>query len=57
MSYDAYVEQQHSISELESRLSVYAHLAQALDDVKLGRTQKADSVFDDHLQELEGFAL
>lgn len=56
MSYDAYVEQQHSISELESRLSVYAHLAQALDDVKLCRTQKADSVFDELLRELEGFA-
>lgn len=55
LSHDAYVEQQNYISELESRLSVYAHLAQALDDVKLGRTQKADSVFDELLRELEGF--
>ena len=41
------------ICELEARLAVYAHLAQALDDVKLGRTQAMDEAFDDILGELD----
>ena len=43
----------HYISELEARLAVYAHLAQAMDDVKLGRTQAMDGAFDDILAELD----
>lgn len=45
--------QQQYIRELEARLAVYAHLAQALDDVKLGRTQAMDEAFDDILGELD----
>ena len=53
LSHDAFVEQQNYISELESRLAVYTHLAQAMDDVKLGRTQDADNAFDDIYKELD----
>ena len=41
------------ISELEAKIAIYAHLAQAMDDIKLGRTQDADSAFADILGELE----
>ena len=47
-----YMEQQQLIEQLQSRLSVYAHLAQAADDVKLGRIQPAEDAFEDILNEL-----
>lgn len=53
VSHEDFVNQQHYISELEARLAVYAHLAQAMDDVKLGRTQAMDEAFDDILAELD----
>lgn len=53
VSHEDFVDQQHYISELEARLAVYAHLAQAMDDVKLGRTQAMDDAFDDILAELD----
>nr|DAR21946.1 MAG TPA: antitoxin [Caudoviricetes sp.] len=53
VSHEDYVDQQHYISELEARLAVYVHLAQAMDDVKLGRTQTIDAAFDDILGELD----
>ena len=53
LSHEDFVDQQHYISELEARLAVYAHLAQAMDDVKLGRTQATDEAFDDILAELD----
>ncbi len=51
-----YMEQQRRIEELESRLSVYSHLAQAADDEKLGRVQPAQEAFADILSELRGEA-
>ena len=57
LSHDDYVEQQNYISELEAKLAVYAHLAQAADDVKLGRVQDMDEAFDDILAELDGLQL
>jgi len=54
LSYEDYVEQQNRISELEAKLAVYAHLAQAADDIKLGRVQQAQEAFDDILSELDG---
>lgn len=57
LSHDAFVEQQNYISELEARIAVYSRLSQAIDDIKLGRTQDADSVFDDILNELDGLEL
>ena len=53
ISHEDFIDQQHYISELEARLSVYAHLSQAMDDVKLGRTQAMDAAFDDILAELD----
>ena len=53
LSHEDFQDQIHYISELESRLAVYSHLAQAMDDIKLGRVQNADSVFEDLLEELE----
>ena len=54
LSHEDYIEQQNLISELEAKLAVYAHLAQAADDVKLGRVQNMDEAFDDILSELDG---
>ena len=48
------MEQQQLIEDLESRLAVYTHLAQAADDVKLGRVQPARDAFEDIVNELKG---
>ena len=53
LSHEDYHDQLNYIAELEAKLAVYAHLAQAMDDIKLGRVQTADSVFEDLLEELE----
>lgn len=53
LSHEDFQNQIHYIGELEAKLAVYAHLAQALDDIKLGRVQPADDVFADILGELE----
>mgnify|MGYP007107361259 CR=1 FL=1 len=53
VSHEEYQEQLLRISELEAKLSMYAHLAQAMDDIRLGRVQSADAVFDELLGELE----
>lgn len=53
LSHEEYSDQLAYISELEAKLAVYAHLAQAMDDIKLGRTEDADSAFSDILGELE----
>ena len=43
----------HYINEPEAKIEVYTHLSQAMDDIKLGRVEAADSVFEDILSELE----
>ena len=53
LSHEAFEEQKKYISDLEARLAVYAHLAQAMDDIKLGRVQSADEAFDDIIADLE----
>ena len=53
ISHEDYAEQQRYIGQLEARLAVYAHLAQAADDVKLGRTQELGAALDDILGELD----
>ena len=53
LSHEDFTEQQNYISELEAKLAVYAHLAQAMDDIKLGRVQDADEAFVEILGELE----
>ena len=57
LSHEDFHDQQNYIAELEAKLAVYAHLAQAMDDVKLGRVQKADDAFDDIIAELESLEL
>lgn len=57
LSHEEYQHQLHYISELEARLAVYAHLAQSMDDIKLGRVQDADDTFDDIIGELENLDL
>ena len=57
ISHEDFQDQQNYIAELEAKLAVYAHLAQAMDDVKLGRVQKADDAFDDIIAELESLEL
>lgn len=50
LSHEEYQEQLLRISELEAKLSMYAHLAQAMDDILAGPgCQSADAVFDELL--------
>ena len=53
LSHEDFQNQLRYIDDLEARLQVYSHLAQAMDDVKLGRVQPAESAFADILDELE----
>lgn len=53
LSHEDFQDQLRYIGELEAKLSVYSHLAQAMDDVKLGRVQSAEDTFADILGELE----
>lgn len=53
LSHEDFQDQLHYINELEAKLAVYAHLAQAMDDIKLGRVESEDSVFADILGDLE----
>ena len=57
LCHDDYMEQQNYITELEAKLAVYSHLAQAADDVKLSRVQEVDAAFDDILSELDGLEI
>lgn len=53
LSHEDYQQTLHYISDLEEKLAVYSHLAQSMDDIKLGRVKDADEVFDDLINELE----
>lgn len=53
LSHEDFQNQLNYIGELEAKLEVYSHLAQAMDDVKLGRVESADGVFSEILGELE----
>lgn len=53
LSHEDFQNQLSYIGELEAKLEVYSHLAQAMDDVKLGRVESADGVFSEILGELE----
>lgn len=57
INHEDYMQQLQYVSELEAKLAVYSHLAQAMDDIKLGRVQNADDAFDDILGELENVEL
>ena len=57
LSHEDFQDQINYIAELEAKLAVYSHLAQAMDDVKLGRVQKADDAFGDIIAELENIEI
>lgn len=54
LSHNDYIEQQNYISDLEAKIAMYNHLAQAQDDIKLGRVQNLGDAFNDILEELDG---
>ena len=53
LSHEDFQHQRRYIDALEAKLQVYSHLAQAMDDIKLGRVQSAENAFADILDELE----
>lgn len=53
LSHEDFQNQLRYIDDLEAKLQVYSHLAQAMDDIKLGRVQSAEDAFADILDELE----
>lgn len=53
LSHDDFQHQLRYIDALEAKLQVYSHLAQAMDDIKLGRVHSAENAFADILDELE----
>lgn len=55
ISHDDFVDHQNYISDMETRLAVYNHLAQAQEDIKLGRVQNLDDATGDILNELDDF--
>lgn len=57
LSHEDFQNQLNYIDELEAKLAVYSHLAQAMDDIKLGRVEQADTVFSELLGELESYGL
>ena len=56
LAHEDYMDQQKQIEDMRSQLAVYAHLAQAADDVRLGRVQPAREAFEDILRELRADA-
>lgn len=57
LSHSDYVEQLNYISELEAKLAVYSHLAQAADDLKLGRVQNLNEAYDEIIKDLDTLKL
>ncbi len=53
MGYDKYMREQAELTALRAKVRLYAELTQARDDVKLGRTENGDKVFDDLIDKLE----
>lgn len=57
VSHDDFIEQQRTIAEMQERLALYAHLAQAQDDVKLGRVQPMSAAFEDIYKDIDNIDL
>lgn len=53
MSHEQYNAMQSEIAHLKERLEVYSVLANAADDIKMGRTYAADEVFEDIISGLQ----
>ncbi len=57
MSYEQFTSLQSKITNLEDKLSLYEHLAMSEDDIKLGRVQSSDEVYDELLIEIDNYEL
>ncbi len=57
MSYEQFTSLQSKIANLEDKLSLYEHLAMSEDDIKLGRVQSSDVVYDELLKEIDNYEL
>lgn len=57
MSHEFFRDRENYISEIEAKLAVYNHLAQAADDIKLGRVQDMNVAFDDVIKDLADYEL
>lgn len=57
LSHEDYIEERNYIVNLEERLAVYNHLAQAADDIKLGRVQEMNDAFEDIISGIRTTAL
>ena len=55
LSHEDFMNQQSYIDELEARIEVYEHLAQAMDDIKLGRCEDVKTAFDDIFSFLDNY--
>ncbi len=54
MSHEQYNDMQAELALLKEQLQMYAVLANAADDIKMGRMYKADEAFDDIVSKLKG---
>ena len=57
LSYENYQKQLAYINELEEKINFYANLAHAMDDIKLGRVNEANDVYNSILNDLGKFGL
>lgn len=57
VSHEDFVEQQRTIAELQQRLALYAHLAQAQDDIRLGRVQSMQATVTDIYKDIDNIDL
>ncbi len=57
ISHEEYMREQQEKIELQARLDMYQHLAEARDDIKLGRVQSSNDVFAEIKADLESIKL
>ena len=53
LSHKDFLEQQRTIAELNEKLALYAHLAEAQDDIKLGRVQPMSVAIEEVLKGID----
>ncbi len=53
LRHEQLVEPQNDVFEIEVQQAMYSHLAQATDDIRLGKVQPLDVAFDEILLELD----
>lgn len=57
LSHKDFIEQQRTIAELNEKLALYVHLAQAQDDIKLGRVQPMSVAIEEILEGIDNINL